>query len=585
MLTPTTPHPRALPTLLEALALWYQAPVHAVLCATEEASWCRLGLLDDLLLSARYGPLHGRGSRAGGASPASASPGSVTSTICASSRSEVCDEDHARARGRDRAPALRRALAGRHDRDAARGPRRSSATRARRSTRHARRRRCGRASSTRTGRSSTSSFGGIRSCARRGCTTWSRERGYPGSVRTLREHVARCGPGRAREAYLMTETLPGEQAQVDWAYVGKLAVPGGERALWLFVMVLAYSRAMWGEFVHRPDRPLAVPLARARGARTSAACRGSGCSTIPRPSCSSASATRGAVPSRRCSRLCAAMRVEPKLCAVRKPEQKGKVERAIRYLRDRFLAGRTITGVDEGNRAARCNSSPRSRTSGRIRRSRSAPSARCSPTSARGCSRCPSRCPRPTRVEPIAVDSTGVRARRHQSLLGAERPRARKSSRSSSTIAPCASSTATERRRRARALVGTPPGHRGARASRRAARASAAPPATSRAATGSAPSSPASTASSSAGTSPARSLGCRVARAIKLLDLYGDRRVRRRRRRDPSRAALSDVGALAVACEKRRKRPTRPVPDRRSCCPTTSTTRDVIPHDLESYDE
>jgi predicted SnoaL-like aldol condensation-catalyzing enzyme len=31
--------------------------------------------------------------------------------------------------------------------------------------------------------------------------------------------------------------------------------------------------------------------------------------------------------------------------------EKGKVERAIRYLRDRFLAGRTITGVAEGNRA------------------------------------------------------------------------------------------------------------------------------------------------------------------------------------------------------------------------------------------
>ena len=45
------------------------------------------------------------------------------------------------------------------------------------------------------------------------------------------------------------------------------------------------------------------------------------------------------------------MRAEPKLCAVAKPEHKGKVERAIRFLRDRFLAGRTITGVDEGNRA------------------------------------------------------------------------------------------------------------------------------------------------------------------------------------------------------------------------------------------
>src|SRR3990167_10533997 len=44
------------------------------------------------------------------------------------------------------------------------------------------------------------------------------------------------------------------------------------------------------------------------------------------------------------------MRVEPKLCAVRMPQHKGKVERAIRYLRDRFLAGRSISSIDDGNR-------------------------------------------------------------------------------------------------------------------------------------------------------------------------------------------------------------------------------------------
>lgn len=48
LLTASTPHRRALPTFLEAMALWYQAPVHAVLCATGQESWCRLGLLDEL---------------------------------------------------------------------------------------------------------------------------------------------------------------------------------------------------------------------------------------------------------------------------------------------------------------------------------------------------------------------------------------------------------------------------------------------------------------------------------------------------------------------------------------------------------
>lgn len=42
----TQPHPRALPMLLESMALWHQAPVHAVLSADEEESWFRLGLVD-----------------------------------------------------------------------------------------------------------------------------------------------------------------------------------------------------------------------------------------------------------------------------------------------------------------------------------------------------------------------------------------------------------------------------------------------------------------------------------------------------------------------------------------------------------
>jgi hypothetical protein len=48
LLPSPTLHPRALPTMLEALSLWHQAPVRVVLCADEAASWCRLGLLDEL---------------------------------------------------------------------------------------------------------------------------------------------------------------------------------------------------------------------------------------------------------------------------------------------------------------------------------------------------------------------------------------------------------------------------------------------------------------------------------------------------------------------------------------------------------
>ena len=46
--SPSSLHPRAVPALLEALSLWHQAPLRVVLSAAEAASWCRLGLLDDM---------------------------------------------------------------------------------------------------------------------------------------------------------------------------------------------------------------------------------------------------------------------------------------------------------------------------------------------------------------------------------------------------------------------------------------------------------------------------------------------------------------------------------------------------------
>ncbi|MGH8656235.1 MAG: transposase [Gammaproteobacteria bacterium] len=45
-----------------------------------------------------------------------------------------------------------------------------------------------------------------------------RERGYPGAPDHFRTIVSRLRPRPAGEAYLRLRTLPGEQAQVDWAH-------------------------------------------------------------------------------------------------------------------------------------------------------------------------------------------------------------------------------------------------------------------------------------------------------------------------------------------------------------------------------
>ena len=73
-------------------------------------------------------------------------------------------------------------------------------------------------------------------------------RGYPGSAVQLRRYVKQVRPTSRAEAFLRLRTLPGEQGQVDWGHFGKIKVGYAERVLSCFVMVLAWSRAMYACF-------------------------------------------------------------------------------------------------------------------------------------------------------------------------------------------------------------------------------------------------------------------------------------------------------------------------------------------------
>ena len=175
-----------------------------------------------------------------------------------------------------------------------------------------------------------------------------RERGFRGSERTLRRFVAMVRPTPNREAFLRLAPLIGEQAQIDWAHVGPIAVPGGSRSLWLFVMVLSWSRAMWGEFcfdlsVHSLLRSLSRAAAYFGGT-----CRQW---LFDNPKIVVLERRGEAVRFHPLLLdLATAFHVQPRLCRPRRGNEKGRVERKIRFLRDRFLAGREIYSIEQGNR-------------------------------------------------------------------------------------------------------------------------------------------------------------------------------------------------------------------------------------------
>lgn len=176
-----------------------------------------------------------------------------------------------------------------------------------------------------------------------------RDRGYAGSVSQLRRAVARMRPS-IRESFLRLQMFPGEQGQVDWAHFGHVMVGRAKRALSCFVMTLSYSRALYLEFffdqtmenflrghVHAFQFWSGQPRVILYDNLRSAVLERRGKDILFHP---------------RLLELSAHYHFVPQPCQVRAGNQKGRVERAIRYIRDSFWAGRTFTTLAECNRQA-----------------------------------------------------------------------------------------------------------------------------------------------------------------------------------------------------------------------------------------
>jgi transposase len=185
-----------------------------------------------------------------------------------------------------------------------------------------------------------------------------KERGYPGGADHFRRVVGRHRPRKPAEAFLRLKTLPGEQAQVDWAHFGKLQVGRAERTLWAFVMVLSYSRQVFLRFFLGASMPFFV-----RGHVDAFAFFGGVPRVLLYDNLKSAVLERQGDVIRfnpRLLELAAYYRFEPRPVAVARGNEKGRVERAIRYVRNAFFAARTFTDVADLNRQAHDWSTTRS---------------------------------------------------------------------------------------------------------------------------------------------------------------------------------------------------------------------------------
>ena len=177
-----------------------------------------------------------------------------------------------------------------------------------------------------------------------------RERGYRGRPDHFRHLIACHRPRPKAEAYLRLRSLPGEQGQVDWGHFGHLEIGRARRPLMAFVMVLSHSRQIFLRFYL--DARMESFL---RGHVAAFASWGG----VPRVLLYDN--LKSAVMERRGDAIrfhpallefAGHYRFEPRPVAVARGNEKGRVERAIRYVRESFFAARSFTDLDHLNAQA-----------------------------------------------------------------------------------------------------------------------------------------------------------------------------------------------------------------------------------------
>jgi transposase len=178
-----------------------------------------------------------------------------------------------------------------------------------------------------------------------------REQGYQGSYASVLRLARQIAP-KPVEAYTRKECQPGEEAEIDFGYVGMLKDNEGNlRKTWAFVMVLGWSRYAYVEFVF--DQKVETWLRCHRNALE----------------------FFGGVPQRMVidnlkSGITQAIWDDPQVqmayrecaehygflilpCRPMTPEHKGKVEGGVGYVQGRFMGGREPMTQVEANRMVR----------------------------------------------------------------------------------------------------------------------------------------------------------------------------------------------------------------------------------------
>lgn len=176
--------------------------------------------------------------------------------------------------------------------------------------------------------------------------------GYSGGISILQEYVGKARPQlKAQRAFVRMEPLPGERFEVDWGHFGSLDYSGDQRKLYAFALVDAHSRMLYVEFTHSQCFETFVRCHIHAFTALNGVAR-----EIAYDNLATAVAEHDGRLVRFLPRFLAFAREYnffPRACNPASGWEKGKIERAIGYLRQNFWPLREFTDLHDVNRQAR----------------------------------------------------------------------------------------------------------------------------------------------------------------------------------------------------------------------------------------
>jgi transposase len=181
-----------------------------------------------------------------------------------------------------------------------------------------------------------------------------KELGYKGGYTAVTDFLREVRPPTERGFEVRFETGPGEQGQVDFAQFQVVFTdePTTPRVVWLFSMVLGFSRLIWARYVVHQDLATVLRCHTAAFQALGGAPRELLYDRM-KTVVTGEGDTGGIIYNRSLIDLARHYGFHPRACQAYRAKTKGKVERPFRYIREDFFLARTFRNLDDLNEQLR----------------------------------------------------------------------------------------------------------------------------------------------------------------------------------------------------------------------------------------